>query len=60
MVNNSLVYQYSSSTEAVIQRANEGIQRSIGVNDSQGQEEERAIKINPAMKTHCKLQIEFL
>jgi hypothetical protein len=58
MVHNSLVYQLSDSTEAVIQRRIEGIQRMIKIHNSpnQGeeeeeQEEEPAIKINPAEET---------
>jgi hypothetical protein len=64
MVHDSLVYRSSSSTEAVIQRTIEGIQRMISVNNnSQGEEEEEeepAIKINPAMKRHWESEIKIL
>src|SRR5215216_5837229 len=68
MVHNSLVYQLSDSTEAVIQRRIEGIQRMIKIHNSpnQGeeeeeeQEEEPAIKINPAMKRHWESERKIL
>jgi uncharacterized protein YjaG (DUF416 family) len=66
MEHDSLVYQPSSSTEAVIQRTIDGIQRMISINNSQApkKEEEKgddsAIKINPAMKKHWELQIKIL
>jgi|SRR5215211_3777676 len=67
MVHNSLVYQLSDSTEAIIQRMIEGIQRMIKIHNSpQGKEEkeqeekEPAIEINPAMKRHWELEIKIL
>ena len=54
VIHDSLVYQPSSSTEAVIQRTIEGIQRLIKVhNSSQGEYKEEptpVIEINPARR----------
>jgi hypothetical protein len=66
MVHNSLVYRSSSSTEAVIQRTIEGIQRLIKIHNSpqgEGDEEEEqepVMQINPAMKRHGESQIKIL
>ena len=67
MDHDSLVYQPSSSTEAVIQRTIEGIQRMISINNSsQGEEEgvrtgkELAIEISLAMKRHWESEIKIL
>jgi hypothetical protein len=66
MVHNSLVYRSSSSTEAVIQRTIEGIQRLIKIHKSprgEGDEEEEqepVIEINPAMKKHWEREIKIL
>jgi hypothetical protein len=65
MDHNSLVYQSSSSTEAVIKRTIEGIQRMISINNSQAQKEEEkgdnsAVKINPVMKKHWESEIKIL
>ena len=67
MVHNSLVYRSSSSTETVIQRTIEGIQRLIKIHNSpqgEGDEEEEqepaVIEINPAMKQHWETEIKIL
>ena len=66
MVDDSLVYPVSESTEAVIQRTIEGIQRMIKVHSSpQGEDKEEqssssVIKVNPSMKKHWKLKIKIL
>jgi hypothetical protein len=65
MVDDSLVYRSSSSTEAVIQRTIEGIQRLIKIHNGpqgEGDEEEKepVIQINPAMKKHWQSEIEIL
>lgn len=62
--NNDRVDPVSDSTELVIQRIIEGIQRMIKVNNSQRgeeeEEEESVIQINPAMKNHLELEIKTL
>jgi hypothetical protein len=61
MAHNSLVYRSSSSTEAVIQRTIEGIQKMIRVRDSPpGEEGKAVIQINPAMKRHWESEIKIL
>jgi hypothetical protein len=64
MVHDSLVCQLSDSTEAIIQRMTEGIQKLIKVCNTQGDEEEKeeesSIKINPAKKEHWELEIKIL
>lgn len=50
MVPIGLVYSIHDSTEQVIQKMIEGVQRMIRINNSQ--EEEPEIRINPAMKRH--------
>jgi hypothetical protein len=60
--NNDRVDPVSDSTELVIYRIIEGIQRMIKVNNSQRgeEEEESAIRINPEMKNHWELEIKTL
>jgi hypothetical protein len=60
--NDGLVYPPLDSTELVIQRVIEGIQRMIRVRDSPpGEEEGKAvIQINPAMKRHWESEIKIL
>jgi len=65
--NDSLVYPISDSTEAVINRMIEGIQRLITIHPpSQGEEDRAAggkqptIKISLAMKRHWESEIGIL
>jgi PleD family two-component response regulator len=63
MVYDSLVYRPSSSTEAIIQRTIEGIQKLINPQYSNMTPEEEAaavITINPVMKKHWELKIKIL
>ena len=65
MVHDSLVYRPSSSTEAVIQRTIEGIQRMISLHNTEGEKgtttrTEGVIEISLAAKKHWELQIKIL
>jgi PleD family two-component response regulator len=60
MVHDSLVYQFSDRTEAVIQRRIEGIQKMIRVHESPTEEGKAVIQINPAIKRHFELEIKIL
>jgi PleD family two-component response regulator len=67
MVHNSLVYRSSSSTEAIIKRTIEGIQRLIkihnspqGEGDEEEEEQEPVTQTNPAMKRHWESEIKIL
>jgi len=48
------------STEAVIQRTIQGIQKMIKVHESPAEEGKAVIQINPAIKRHFELQIKIL
>jgi hypothetical protein len=56
--NDGLVYLLPDSTELVIQRTIEGIQKMIKVRDIP--DEELGIPINPAIKRHFELEIKTL
>ena len=62
--NDGLVYLLPDSTELVIQRTIERIQRMIRPYESKGEAEEitkaAAIEINPAMKKHWEREIKIL
>jgi hypothetical protein len=59
--NDGLVYPLPDSTEAVIQRMTEGIQRMIKPYESkEGEEGKAVIQINPAMKRHWESEIKIL
>jgi serine phosphatase RsbU (regulator of sigma subunit) len=68
MVHDSLIYPVSDSTEAIIQRTIEGIQKLINPqhdNDITPEEKEKtaaaaAIQINPAMNKHWESEIKTL
>jgi PleD family two-component response regulator len=65
MVRDSLVYRPYSSTEAVIQRTIEGIQRMISLHNTEGEKgtttrKEEVIEISLAAKKHWELQIKIL
>jgi len=48
------------STEAVIQRTIQGIQKMIRVHESPAEEGKAVIQINPAIKRHFELEIKIL
>jgi hypothetical protein len=65
VVHDSLVYRPSSSTEAVIQRTFEGIQRMISISNTgqapkkEEEGDDSTTKIKPATKKHWESQIRF-